>query len=166
MYKIILINMPFAGVDLPSIALTQLKARLDEQLKEQASVDILYLNLDFAKHFGLELYLFITGSVDAANTGLGDWFFRQAAFPEIPDNKIAYFKRYYRASDANRERLLDKLLRHREELDRFLDSLIVKYEIEKADLVGFTSIFFQNVACFAMARKIKELKPQVVTVMG
>src|SRR4030095_2103426 len=154
MYKIILINMPFAGVDLPSIALTQLKARLEDQLKEQISVDILYLNLDFAKHLDLELYLFASSSMDATLTGIGDWFFRQAAFPEIPDNKIAYFKRYYRAGRTNRERLLDKLLRHREELDRFLDSLIVKYEIEKADLVGFTSMFFQNVACFAMARKI------------
>jgi mannitol-1-phosphate/altronate dehydrogenase len=81
-YKIALINMPFADLQFPSIALTQLKAVVDQRFKEQVSVDIHYVSHDFAKYLGLELYDIITASADSQNAGLGDWFFRQAAFPD------------------------------------------------------------------------------------
>lgn len=35
MYKIALINMPFAGMNLPSLALTQLKSGIDKQLNDR-----------------------------------------------------------------------------------------------------------------------------------
>jgi ribosomal peptide maturation radical SAM protein 1 len=47
-----------------------------------------------------------------------------------------------------------------------LERLIDQYQLDQAHIVGFTSMFAQNVACFAMARKLKEQVPQVVTVMG
>ena len=43
MYKIALINMPFADLQLPSIALTQLKAVVEQRFKDQVSVNIYYL---------------------------------------------------------------------------------------------------------------------------
>ena len=73
MYKIALINMPFADLSLPSIALTQLKAVVEERFKDQVSVDVYYLNHDFARYLGLELYESITSSADSQNAGLGDW---------------------------------------------------------------------------------------------
>ena len=48
----------------------------------------------------------------------------------------------------------------------FLDTLIEKHQLGEAAIVGFTSLFFQTMASFAMARRIKKLSPQVVTVMG
>jgi len=51
-------------------------------------------------------------------------------------------------------------------LDAFLDALIVGYGIADADIVGFTSMFAQNTAGFAMARKLKERNPRITTVMG
>src|SRR5438270_11498582 len=81
MYKITLINMPFANLGLPSIALTQLKSVLDAEFSGQISVEVLYLSHDFAKYFGIEFYDFLTNSMESFNTGLGDWIFQQLAFP-------------------------------------------------------------------------------------
>lgn len=51
MFRVSLVNMPFASVTMPSLALTQLKSVLEEHFKDQIR--------------------------DAENSGLGDWFFRQ-----------------------------------------------------------------------------------------
>jgi ribosomal peptide maturation radical SAM protein 1 len=44
--------------------------------------------------------------------------------------------------------------------------VVKKHQLDDENLVGFTSMFAQNVACFAMARTLKEMNPEVVTVMG
>ncbi len=59
------------------------------------SVDIHYLSHDFANYLGLDLYESITSSADSQNAGLGDWFFRQTAFPELPNNAGIYLSRYF-----------------------------------------------------------------------
>src|SRR6185369_3502976 len=84
MYRITLINMPFANLSIPSIALTQLKAVVESRLTEQVSINLLYLNHDFANYLGLDLYDVIVNSKESQNSGLGDWFFRQTAFPSLP----------------------------------------------------------------------------------
>src|ERR1044072_5209677 len=95
MYKIALISMPFADLQMPSIALTQLKAVLEHRFRDQVSVNIYYLSHDFARYLGLELYDRITGSADSQNAGLGDWFFRQAAFPDQTNNSGMYLSRHF-----------------------------------------------------------------------
>ena len=95
MFKVILINMPFANLTTPSIALTQLKSMIDGQFSDRVSVEILYLNQDFALQLGLDFYRFFAESAEAQNSGFGDWFFRKAAFPDAADNAEKYFKRYF-----------------------------------------------------------------------
>src|SRR5690242_21961487 len=100
MFRICLINMPFASLSLPSIALTQMKSRLKEQFKDRVSVEILYLNHDFGKYLGVEFYDFLSNSMQSLNAGLGDWVFRQLAFPDQPDNTAKYFERYFPGETA------------------------------------------------------------------
>lgn len=95
MYKISLINMPFAAFNAPSRGLTQLKAVMESQFENRVSVEILYLNQDFARHMGIDATQFIENSAMAQNSGLGEWFFRQSAFPDSSDNSRVYFQRYY-----------------------------------------------------------------------
>ena len=95
MFRVSLINMPFAALQRPSIALTQLKAVVEEQFPEKVSVDIHYLNQDFAHYLSLNLYSWLAFSAESQNSGLGDWFFRQSAFAGRPDNSEAYFHRYF-----------------------------------------------------------------------
>jgi ribosomal peptide maturation radical SAM protein 1 len=166
MYKIALVNMPFASLNLPSIALTELKSVLDRQYGDRVSVEVLYLNHDFAHYLGMDAYCFVSDTMKALNTGLGDWVFRQVAFPEEDDNTEAYFRRFYPRRNMQNQKVIHFVEEKRPRLEQFLDLLIDKYRLEQADLVGFTSMFSQNVACFAMARKIKERNPAILTAMG
>lgn len=166
MYRIALINMPFADLQLPSIALTQLKAVVSQRFKDQVSVEVYYLNHDFAKYLTVDLYDLITSSADAQNAGLGDWFFRQSAFPDQPNNAGPYLSRYFPFHTEEMNTLKSRILEKRRGLDHFLESLISKYELDQAQLVGFTSMFMQNAATFALARKLKERETKPIIVMG
>lgn len=166
MLRICLVNMPFSNLALPSIALTQIKSVVDSGFDGAVAAEIHYLSHDFAKFFGTDFYGFIATSMDSLNTGLGDWLFRQAAFPELPDNTEKYLERYFPAKTHETE-LLKKLIRQkRPGLDALLDDLIAKYDLANAQIVGFTSMFMQNTANFALARKLKQRNPDLITVMG
>jgi ribosomal peptide maturation radical SAM protein 1 len=164
--KIGLINMPFAGAHLPSIALTQLKSIVKERLDDRATVSIHYLNHDFVQYMGKDLYGFMSDSMDAHNSGIGDWLFRQLAFPDLPDNTTAYFQRFFPYRTPQHTAFKEQILAKRRGLDAFLDSLIATYALDQLDLVGFTSMFNQNIASFALARKLKVHNPQIITVLG
>ena len=164
-FRIALINMPFSRVDLPSIALTQLKSVLENRLPGRIDVNIIYLNHDFAQSLGIERYAEIGNNVMATSSGLGDWLFRFAAFPDIEDNSKIYFRRYSRTLGF-REGALEKLQEKYRVIELYLDELIDKYSLHEYSMVGFTSMFAQNVASFSMARKIKDRNSNIVTVMG
>jgi ribosomal peptide maturation radical SAM protein 1 len=166
MYRVALINMPFANLNMPSLALSQLKSRLEEHFKDQIRVDIYYLNHDFANHMGVGFYNDVSSLQDSQNSGLGDWFFRQIAFPALPNNAGVYLTRYFPQRNDQSSSLKERILKSRRGLEQLMEDLITKYELDKADLVGFTSMFMQNVAVFAMAEKIKERNPKVTIIMG
>ena len=166
MYRIALINMPFANLHMPSIALTQLKSVVENRFKNEVSVDVYYLNHDFANYLGLDLYDLITGSADSQNSGLGDWFFRQIAFPDETNNTGPYLSRYFPHHTEQMNTLKSRIVGKRHGLDRFMDGLISKYALDQARLVGFTSMFMQNAAVFSMARKLKACDSTITTVVG
>src|SRR6185295_1846094 len=166
MYKISLIDMPFANLQMPSIALTQIKAIIQAEFPEEVSVDIVSLSHDFAHYIGIDLYQHITSSMQALYAGLGDWFFRQQAFPEAPDNTAKYVQRYFWGNKKDEQRVKDMIAQKRPKLDAYMDELITRHELDKARIVGFTSMFMQNSGSFAMARKLKRRNPEVVTVIG
>ncbi len=166
MFSLALINAPFASLRLPSLALTQLKSVLDAALPGRVSTEVLYLNHDFAERIGVELYQHIAVDMEAPYNGFGDWFFRQAAFPDLPDNTDLYFQRYFPKRSPENQSLKETIRECRHRLPEVLDDLITRYKLDEQDLVGFTSMFSQNVACFALARRIKERNPQSLIVIG
>lgn len=166
MHKIALVNMPFAGLGSPSIALTQLKSVLDSRYCGEVSVEVLYLNQDFAHYMGVEFYRHITGSMTHHTSGLGDWFFRQAAFPDQPDNSEDYFQRFYSIRNEVTDKFKQAIRAKRRGLPALLDELIEKYGLDRADLIGFTSMFSQTVASAALARRLKQRNADIVTVIG
>ena len=70
MYKIALINMPFAGLRLPSLGLTQLKSVVEAEFKDRVSVKIHYLNHDFAHYLGIEFSQMLSMSTESMDTPL------------------------------------------------------------------------------------------------
>src|SRR6266436_9555242 len=96
MLKVALANMPFATLESPSLGLTQLKSVLESHpIGRNCSSEIHYLNHDFAHYMGMPLYQFMSKTGEATHSGIGDWFFRQSAFPAEPDNTETYFRRYF-----------------------------------------------------------------------
>src|SRR5262245_19552914 len=112
MFKVALINMPFAVLPVPALGLTQLKGMLKKEFRDQVAVEVIYVNHDFAHFMGLDLYRMVAASHEAQVTGLGDWLFRRLAFPELPDNTSEYFRRYFpqrdRQTEMRKQMLLDK----------------------------------------------------------
>ncbi|HEU0054458.1 MAG TPA: hypothetical protein VFQ39_14825, partial [Longimicrobium sp.] len=88
MYKIALVNMPLANLSMPSLALTQLKAVVEKSFGASVSCGLHYLSHDFAHYIGGAAYDELM-SFAHHPAGLGDWFFRAAAFPDVPDNADA-----------------------------------------------------------------------------
>ena len=123
MFKISLINMPFAGIHAPSIALTQLRGRLEEQLGERVRVEVLYLNQDLCNYLGHDVYDAVVSSMEHHNSGTGEWFFRQAAFPSAPDNTEDYMARYFAQPSPKTASMLRTLLAKRRGLWAFLSEL-------------------------------------------
>lgn len=166
MYKIALVNMPFASLNLPSIALTQLKAVVEREHAGRVAVDVLYLNHDFVDLLGLGGYREISHSITSLNAGIGEWIFRQAAFPGEPDNSEEYFRRYFPRRTEQAERLRQLIRKVQRDAGSFLEGLLAKYSLGQYDLVGFTSMFMQNLASIAMARLITRENPRATVVMG
>jgi magnesium-protoporphyrin IX monomethyl ester (oxidative) cyclase len=158
--------MPFAAIERPSLGLTQLKSVLETDHKDNVSIEILYLNHDILQHIGPKLYRFIADTQYGMTSGLGEWFFRQSAFPQLADNSEHYFNRYYPDKNERSSKIQEVIVSKQRSLDRVLDRLIDKHNIFDSDLVGFTSLFAQNNASFALARRLKLRNPQLITAMG
>ncbi|HET7462505.1 MAG TPA: RiPP maturation radical SAM C-methyltransferase [Longimicrobium sp.] len=165
MCQIALVNMPLANLSMPSLALTLLHQVVRERFASRVESAVHYLHHDFARHVGLAVYDELM-SFEHHPTGLGDWLFRPAAFPDAPDNAEAYFRRYYPQHGAKSRAVRELVLEVRAGLVAHLEAMIDRYALDRADLVGLTSMFSQNVACLAMARLIKARNPGVVVVVG
>jgi len=166
MLKIDLISMPFGNISSPSLALTMLKGVIERRFQERVTTRINYLTFDFAELVGLSAYREL-GIDTPAVEQVGDWFFRQAAFPEAPDNTPEYLSHYFANDREIRARLIrDAVRRHRGNLDSWVDRMIHQYDIHRADVVGLTAFWGQSTASIALARRLKQINPDVITVIG
>jgi ribosomal peptide maturation radical SAM protein 1 len=166
MFSVALINMPFANLNLASIGPTQLQAATNRECSNKVKTEIFYLNHAFAELFGFEEHFEIATAVNSSNRGLGDWIFRQAAFPTVPDNSMEYFRRYFPHNNEESQRLRALVARVRPKIDDFIEELIDRYRLATFDIVGFTSMFSQTVPSLALARHIRARNPEVILVMG
>ncbi|MEO6702802.1 MAG: RiPP maturation radical SAM C-methyltransferase [Jatrophihabitantaceae bacterium] len=162
--RIVLVNMPFADWHRPSVALSQLASHLKSTFGDSIEVEVCYVNVDFALLFGPAEYQEFVNNVGHGTTGVGEWLFRRIAFPDAPDNADEYFRRYF--GDESHASFRAQLLSVRDRLDDFCERILTEYRLTEADLVGFTSMFSQNLPSIAMARLIKSRSPEVITAMG
>jgi ribosomal peptide maturation radical SAM protein 1 len=162
--RVVLVNMPFADWDRPSVALSQLAAHTTREFGEAVQVETRYVNIDFALLFGPAEYKQFANNSDYLTTGIGEWLFRQVAFPDAAENTAAYFRRYF--CDDGSADFRARMLRIRDRLADFLVDVIADYRLAEADIVGLTSMFAQTIPSIALARLIKQRNPEVITVMG
>jgi hypothetical protein len=153
---VVLVSMPFADADRPSLQLGLLKVAVE---KAGFPVRTLHASLDFASMVGMSAYRML-----AAHRGrqFGDWLFSVAAFgSDAPDPAGSILEEF--RSELPPLDLLDLRCRV---VPAFLDALADDPVWQAARFVGFTSTFQQNVASFALARRLKERYPGIVTIFG
>jgi magnesium-protoporphyrin IX monomethyl ester (oxidative) cyclase len=164
--KIALVNMPFGVLNLPAFGCIRLQGVLEKTFGPKIQVNTHYLNIDYALQLGdLSLYNhFISEYGFMSNAG--DWLFRQAAFPATPDNTEEYFARYYADQGSETLKIRTFLQKQRAGLNTVMDGFIDRYRLLEADIVGFVLLYCQTISSFALARRLKERKPSLTTIIG
>lgn len=160
--NVVLVTMPYVAVEHPSIGLGLLKACLN---REGISTKVHYACLRFARELGINNYNFLS-SVSGTDF-LGDWTFSHVAFPDFKPDNAGYIKKVSTILPGTHPRTV-KLLAWmaRDSAQGFVDRtarLILK---GSPRIVGCTSTFQQHVASLALLRRINELDPDVVTMIG
>lgn len=160
-FPVTLVSMPFVSVRGPSLQLGLLGAIGSAH---GFPVRTLHAGLDLAARLGVDLYEKLARMRGRL---VGDWLFSVEAFGDAaPDAEGRLLEDF--AAD------LEHLGGVRDRLPGLRQSDIPAYLDELADLelwagtrvVGFTSTFQQTVASLALARRLKQRYPEIVTVFG
>jgi ribosomal peptide maturation radical SAM protein 1 len=178
--EVALVNMPFYGIDRPSLGLSLLKAALN---KRNIPCDVHYLNLCFAHQIGVDRYKL----VDAlAETDLaGEWIFSAALWGEDQALDKAYIREVLQERSPYRQNLglpisgkastqlggyspeLTQLLRTcRNHVEPFLERCLTDIDWNQYRVVGFTSMFQQQLASLALATRLKQWYPHLLIAFG
>ena len=162
---VVLVQMPYVALQRPSIALSILQSALE---RSGIACQVVYPNLWWADEIGLSLYEAVASTQN--DDLLGDWIFAGAAFPDQSTDAEAYFDLLNldvtQIMFGTRASLVEKFAACRERATAFVEASARKILEMKPRIVGCTSMFAQNCASLALLRKIRELAPQIVTVMG
>ncbi|SOD73602.1 ribosomal peptide maturation radical SAM protein 1 [Jatrophihabitans sp. GAS493] len=162
--QIALVNMPWALIDVPSLAVGIL-GRSARQTLPDARVNVVHANLEYVdwlcerRQFALGDYHFL--ALESYFAGLGDWVFSSALYDdpqwrvEHIGNELSY--------TPEQEKLSLEL---HASAGEFIDDLVTRILADRPDVVGFTSTFQQNTASLAAARVLKQRAPHVITMMG
>ncbi|WP_284741457.1 RiPP maturation radical SAM C-methyltransferase [Amycolatopsis sp. RTGN1] len=155
---VVLVSMPFLEADRPSIQLGLLKAIAQQH---GFPVRTLHANLDFAVRIGLDHYRRLA---DHRGRQIGDWLFSVEAFGDAaPDHDGKLLDEI--GDELSYLDGPDRLLTiRRQDVPAYLDA--IAEELAGVPVVCFSSTFQQNTASFALARRLKERDPNVVTVFG
>lgn len=162
---VVLVNMPFAEVQRPSIALGLLHASLKET---EIRSEVVYANLSFAETVGLAVYQALQAT--ATDHLLGEWCFSANLFQENEKQDEEYLNLVLEA----RTQGLPPLLEQRKEMMRwirgrtsaFLDRLAEAIVARGPRIVGCSSVFQQHCASLALLKRIHKLSPEIILIMG
>ncbi|HEY3953815.1 MAG TPA: RiPP maturation radical SAM C-methyltransferase [Streptosporangiaceae bacterium] len=161
------VSMPYATLTTPSLALGLLKAILAD---EGITAAVAPANLWFAEAVGLSHYEQCSSRFPIVWL-TGEWTFAAAAFGDDPrrEAKDAAYLRQVSAAVARRSlpgKAVGRLRELRVAATRFVDEAAQRVLATGARVVGCTSTFEQHVASLALLRRIRELDPGVVTMLG
>ncbi|EEP74839.1 radical SAM domain-containing protein [Micromonospora sp. ATCC 39149] len=164
--RVLLVNMPWASIDVPSLALGILTNSVRRSCPD-AEVEVVHANLDYVDwvvdrtEFTLHDYQYY--SLFTYFAGCGDWVFSSALYDD-PQWRLDEFTS--RVRDQMSERELARNVELHRSAPQFIAELATRIVERAPDLVGFTSTFQQNTAALAAAKHVKRLDPTIRTVFG
>ena len=157
--RVLLINMPFAAIDSPSLALGLFKARLRQ---DGIPCDVQHLNFTFAEMAGYDNYEFMLRLPFILG---GEQIFARALFGDLLPSNAEYYSQVS-ATSAGGSHIPPRLEEIRRTVQPFLQLCMEHIPWQMYDLIGFTSLFEQNLASLALACLIKRRYPGKIIVFG
>ena len=155
---VVLVSMPFGPLHQASLGLSLLAASLD-----QVSCEILYFTLAFARRVGTPFYAWISNSNPVEEALTGEWIFNRALFGEQVGEDRAYLEDVLGQVPACE---IEDILRARAKAEEFLDTCVDQVLARRPKLVGFTSVFNQQVPSLALAQRLAQRCPELTIVFG
>jgi ribosomal peptide maturation radical SAM protein 1 len=162
---ICLVCMPDCPVAMPPISLGILTAIL---ANAGFSVKTLYANLWFNQAVGIDRLRVLRRT--RVEDLVRDWLFTSSAFRDDALPSDAYLEKLLERNSALRLRgkaeTFEFLLKLRQDAEQFIDVAARRVLEHRPRIVGCTSTFQQHISSLALLRRIRELAPDVVTMMG
>jgi ribosomal peptide maturation radical SAM protein 1 len=168
--KILLIVPPFAAVDYPMLGPSTLATACRAR---NVDAEVYYANLQLAAQLGYDLYTRI--SLSSLSLMAGEVLFKDSAFADLPAQQLSsqILKHYFAShelvhiSNPDLAPLThDELLIALREIKPLVEHVAKEIGEFKPAIVGFSSVFQQNLASVALARAVRERLPGVITVLG
>lgn len=160
--RILLVSMPFGALGRQALGLSLLKpvARAAGH-----HCDVRYLTFPFAELAGHGHYRWL--HEEAPYTAFaGDWAFTEALYGPRPEADSSYLNQILRGAWKLNDDAIRRVQTVRAAAGPFLDWCLHAIDWTAYDAVGFTSTFEQNIASLALARRLKQHHPQLITIFG
>mgnify|MGYP003604752773 CR=1 FL=1 len=166
MTQVRFVQMPFAAAQRPSLGLGLLSGALTRQGIHN---EVRYANLDFARRLGLARYKLI--DLTRNDDLIGEWIFAPAAFREKTPAADDFWKcvdlEPARLRFPDRQAIVATFQKMREEASLWIEEIAHRLlEPTPPRILGASSMFQQHCASLAVLRRVKELAPEVKTVLG
>jgi ribosomal peptide maturation radical SAM protein 1 len=163
MTQILLISMPFVSVRYPSPALSLLKAVL---AKEGLKCDVAYLNVLFHAFSGApRLCDAVADFILIGETVFGKELFGDS-WLQSERGRLEELDAPLLPTGSKRDAIRDALLQLRSKASAFIDLCLNKINWNQYSIIGFTSVYSQQVASLALARCIKARYPEKIVAFG
>jgi len=190
---VLLVSMPFGSLCDPSIALGLLKAGLN---RAGISCAVRYFTFPFAATIGEQLYSDLAKGKPRTTAMLGEWLFAEALWGPGRLDSDAYVEEVLRKrgrgsrsdhfavppdrdwfdagmgansgvpADRLREEFIETVFRARAAVASFLDGCVDEVVRRRPRILGFTSVFQQQIASLALASRVKQALPETFVVIG
>jgi ribosomal peptide maturation radical SAM protein 1 len=174
---VLLINMPFAALFRPSLGLSLLKSAVTAS---GLSAKCLYFTVPFGQRIGSKLYARIANQEPRTTDLVGEWIFSNTLFDgDSPEPFGAGYiddilRRRVRfpsdnppeRTDTVSEHFIQEILHARSMAADFIRDSVDEVLSYAPKIVGFTSVFQQQVSSLSVAKRIKTYSPETYIVFG
>lgn len=162
-----LVLMPYAPLERPSLGLSLLKACL---AAAEIRSEVVYANLAFARRAGYHNYRFL--ELGGTESLIAEWTFASSIFPDFAPDEAAYFKLIVdnhgvlAPESLGADEIAFVWKQVRSLASAFVDAAARDILRRRPRIVGCSSMLYQHTASLALLKRIRELAPEVVTLMG
>ena len=163
-----LVEVPFSSYGNPILSLSLLKAVL---LRESISAKVIYGNMMMAETTDPRTYAILNGKVPQSSL-VTELIFTPAAHGGSYNDYLEPYREALKQYSADQypKEVLDALFSYSaaaaEFIPDFLNRLADRILALSPRIVGMSSMFHQNNACFALAKILKQRDPKIITIMG